>query len=308
MKRPLAAIVPLALAFAPTIARADHVPGHGASEAVRNLNTLGGGTGAAVSRIMLLQELSRTKRNSLAPHSAYVTSLLGEYAPHPWFSFGAQVPLQIIDEDAQRTKVGLGNLRVLTRVTLHADKLFHRVLSFGVNATFPTRTVTFSVDPGKTWIAAPYVVFTRTHDVRHVHPFWQVLGTLPIETRPAGTAIDLGAGAQGGVKLGSHARRRVRRDPTRTRRGLGTLAPSAGLLATVRLASWCRAPHGGASFCREGRVTELAREVGSTSLYATVGVAWSFAPWGAINAAMQVPLTPKRDFDLGGSIGLQAAF
>ena len=29
---------------------------------------------------------------------------------------------------------------------------------------------------------------------------------------------------------------------------------------------------------------------------------------GAINAAMQVPLTPKRDFDLGGSIGLQAAF
>ncbi len=275
----------LALALAwPSIAHADHTPGHGASEAVRNLNSLGGGTGAAVSRILVLQEASRSKRSSLVPHSAYVTSILGEYSPQPWVSFGAQLPLQIIDEDLEAPEVGLGSVRLLTRVTLHADKLFHRVLSFGVNATLPTRTVRFTTDPGHTWVLSPYAVFTRNYH----RAFWQVLAVAPIETRPAGTAIDLSAGAQGGYRF------------------WGKLAPSAGLLAVVRVASWCRDPDGGAAFCRAGRVTELDREIGTTAVYVTGGLSWSFASWGMLAASVQVPVTPRRDFDVGGSLGLQA--
>jgi hypothetical protein len=268
----------------PRVAAADHAPGHGASEAVRSLNSLGGGTGAAVSRILLLQEASNSKRSTLAPHSAYVTSLLGEYSPHPWFSLGVQVPLQIIDEPQLRARAGLGNLRVSTRVTLHADKLFHRIVTFGVNATFPTRTVRFTVDPGQTWVTSPYAIFTRNYH----RAFWQVLATLPIETRPAGTAIDLGAGAQGGYRF------------------WGKLAPAAGLLVVTRIATWCRGVGGGGALCREGRVTEIDRAIGATSVYVTGGLAWTFASWGALSASVQVPVTPTRDFDIGGSVGLQA--
>jgi hypothetical protein len=272
------------LAALPTVARADHAPGHGASEAVRSLNSLGGGTGAAVSRIMLLQEASDSRTSTLTPHGGYVTSILGEYSPHAWFSFGVQVPLQIVDEPQVPARVGLGNLRVSTRVTLHADKLFHRILTFGVNATFPTRTVTFTTDPGRTWTTAPYAVFTRNYH----RPFWQIFATVPIETRPAGTAIDLGVGAQGGYRF------------------WGKLAPSAGLLVNTRLASWCRRVDGGADFCREGRVTEIERPLGATALYVTGGLAWTFAPWGTLAASVQVPVTAVRDFDVGGSLGLSA--
>jgi hypothetical protein len=266
-------------------ARADHIPGHGASDAVRTLNSLGGGTGAATSRLMLLQEANRSSR-TLTPNSSFVTSLVGEYSPHRWFSFGLQLPLQVVHEDGRTTKVGLGNLRVLTRVTLHADKLFHRILTFGVNAGFPTRTVHFSVDPGQVWSQAPYALFTRNYR----RPFWQILATAPIETRPAGTAIDLAAAVQGGYRF------------------LGVLAPTLGVLTTVRVASWCRRPTGGTDFCRSGRVTELDRPVGTTQAYATFGLSWSFARWGMLAAGAQVAMTPRRDFDGGGSLSLQASF
>lgn len=272
------------LAATPGIARADHAPGHGASEAVRALNSLGGGTGAAVSRILVLQEASRSQRRTLVPHSAYVTSVLGEVSPHPWVSFGLQLPLQIIDEDRIAPAVGLGSVRVLTRVTLHADKLYHRVLSFGVNATMPTRTVQFTVDPGRTTVTAPYVVFTRSYH----RAFWQIFATAPLETRPAGTALDLGAAAQAGWTF------------------WGKFAPSFGALATVRLASWCRVLDGGHAWCPRGRVTEIDRDLGTTSLYVTANVAWTFARWGMLAASVQVPVTPQRDFDVGGSLGLQA--
>jgi hypothetical protein len=275
----------LVIAILPAIAHADHVPGHGASDAVRTLNSFGGGTGAATSRVMLLQEASRSTQ-TLSPSSSYTTSLIGEYAPHRWFSFGMQLPLQVIDEPNARAKVGLGNVRVLTRLTLHADKLYHRVLTFGVNAGFPTRTVRFTVDPGKTWSQAPYVVFTRNYR----RPFWQVFASTPIETRPAGTAIDVALAAQGGYRF------------------LGVLTPSAGLLMTVRTASWCRTPQGDSHFCRGGRVTEVDRPIGSTALYVTFGLSWAFTRWGLLAAAAQVPVTPKRDFVAAGMLSFQASF
>lgn len=266
-------------------ARADHVPGHGASEAVRNLNSLGGGSGAASSRLMLIEEFARSSR-ALAPNTTYTTSLLGEYAPSRWFSFGAQIPMIVLDETRSSTRTGLGNIRVITRLTLHGDKLFHRVLSVGVNAVFPTRTVVLSVDPGRTWAQAPYLVFTRNYR----RAFWQVLATVPIETRPAGTAIDVSAAAQGGYRF------------------WGKLAPSAGVLVTVRAASWCRRPVGRAQLCEAGRVTEIERSMGTTIAAATFGLSWTFADWGMLAGTVQVPMTPRRDFDIAGSLSLQASF
>ena len=279
------ALAAIALALAPAIARADHVPGHGASDAVRTLNSFGGGTGAATSRVMLLQEASRSSR-TLVPNSSYTTSIIGEYSPHRWFSFGFQLPMLVLDEDAAKAKVGLANVRVLTRLTLHADKLYHRVFTVGVNAAFPTRTVRFTVDPGKTWSQAPFVLFTRNYR----RPFWQIFASAPIETRPAGTAIDVAVAAQGGYRF------------------LGVLTPSAGLLATVRVASWCRTPQGDGAFCKAGRVTELDRPVGTTQLYVTAGLSWAFTKWGLLAAAAQIPVTPKRDFDAAGTLSLQASF
>jgi hypothetical protein len=281
----LACAIASALVAVSSTARADHVPGHGSSEAVRNLNSLGGGSGAASSRMLLLQEFSHSTR-TLAPNTTYTTSLLGEYAPHRWFSFGAQLPLLVIDEAATSPRAGFGNLRIVTRITLHADKLFHRVLSFGVNAVFPTRTVVFTVDPGKTWVQAPYVVFTRNYR----RAFWQIFATVPIETRPAGTAIDVSAAGQGGYRF------------------WGKLAPSAGVILTVRAASWCRRPEARATLCKDGRTTEIERSMGTTIVAGNFGLSWTFQDWGMLFANVQVPFTPRRDFDVAGAIGLQALF
>jgi hypothetical protein len=139
VRRPIAAGAWAALAVMAAVpsAAAHHVPGHSASEGVRNLNSLGGGAGKAVSRVMILQEASRTK-TTFAPASTYSTSLIGEYSPHPWISFGVQPTLLAVDQDRGASRVGLGDTRAVVRLTPHADKLVHRVLTTGVSASFPT--------------------------------------------------------------------------------------------------------------------------------------------------------------------------
>ena len=278
-----------AVATAPAVARAHHVPGQSASEGVRNINSLGGGAGQARSRLLVLQEIGRSSaRRTLNPGTVYTTSLLGEFAPHPWFSFGVQAPLLVVDEDAQdvATKVGYGDTRVLLRLSPHADKLIHRVLSVGVNLSFPTRTVRFEADPGNIWIVAPSVLYSRTYR----RAFWQAIGALTIEERPAGTALDVTAGMQAGYRF------------------FDVLSPTLGVLADVRAFTACAEIGGGSSPCLDGRATEVDRETGSVRAYALAGLAWTFAPWGSLLANAQVPVTPRADFDVAGSVGLQFTF
>ncbi|MGH1347491.1 MAG: hypothetical protein ACRBN8_38385 [Nannocystales bacterium] len=270
---------------APGLARAHHVPGHGASEGVRNLNSLGGGSGQATSRLMLLQEYSRNS-TSLNPATTYNTSLLGEYAPHPWISLGAQAPVLIVDEDSAPRKVGYGDTRAFFRLTPHADKLIHRVVTTGVNISVPTRSLRFEADPGRGWTVSPMVMFTRTH----LRTYWQVMLLGTAEHRPAGTAFDVTASGQVGY------------------RAFGKLGLSLGALADVRVANLCAEVGGGSSYCSGNRATETERQVGSVRIAHLSGVSYSFASWGLLAANLQLPVTPKRDFNVAGSLSVQFQF
>ncbi len=274
-----------AFALLPTAARAHHVPGHGASEGVRNLNSLGGGSGQATSRLMLLQEYSRNT-TSLNPATTYNTSILGEYAPHPWVSVGLQAPLLVVDEDAAPRKIGYGDTRAFVRLTPHADKLIHRVVTTGINVSVPTRTLTFEADPGRIWTVSPMAMFTRTH----LRAYWQLMALGTFERRPAGTAIDGTISAQIGY------------------RAFGQLGLGVGALADVRLANFCAQVGGGSEFCTGNRATETEREVGALRMAHLTAISYSFSSWGMLAANLQLPLTPKRDFDVAGSLSIQAQF
>jgi hypothetical protein len=237
---------------------------------------------------MLLQEVSRNT-TSLNPATTSNTSLLGEYAPRPWISFGLQAPLMVVDQDAPGvpTRVGYGNTRAYLRVTPHARKLIHRVLTTGVSLSMPTRTVKFQADPGRSWLVSPNILFTRTH----VRAFWQVMGLATIEHRPAGTALDLSVGAQAGYRIRN------------------VLTPSLGVLADVRAATFCAQIGGGIEeFCREGRSTEIRREVGALRIANIASLSYNFSSWGMVYLSAQFPMTPKRDFDWAGTFAFQAMF
>ncbi len=286
----LGACLVAALAFLlPALARAHHVPGHGVSEGIRNLNSLGGGTGKALNRVALLGEVT-SNSTTLNPGTAYVTSLIGEYSPHPWTSFGAQLPYAVIDQRSPGapTVHGYGDTRVFVRLTPHADKLVHRVLTTVVNVSFPTRRYELTAaDPGPLWVVAPALVYSRTHP----RAFWQLLAVGAYEHRPAGTSIDLSGGGQVGARLLD-----------------SKLSPAIGMLADVRAATFCTEVGGGSRFCREGRATEIERPVGALRVTSLAGLTYAFAPWGLVSANIQLPLLTKRDFDIAGSLTFQAMF
>lgn len=100
------------------IAYAHHVPGHGASEGVRSINSLGGTGGRAYSRFLLLNEFLYNNRG-LNPGITDTFSLLGEYAPIADFSFALQAPLIFVrDRDSQgNTRVGYGDNRLQLHYT-----------------------------------------------------------------------------------------------------------------------------------------------------------------------------------------------
>lgn len=278
----------------PTRAFAHHTPGHASSEGVRSINSLGGRGGSASSRLMLLDEFSHSG-GGLVPGQRNELSLLGEYAPVPAFSFGLQLPFTVIAEQPlegpDRVRTGYGDTRVFARVTPYARKLIHRTLTFGVAASFPTRTVRGSVDPGRTWSVTPSIIFTRTYE----RLFLQLLTFASIEWRPAGVALDLSAGGQVGGRLAG-----------------GKVALGGGALVDVRTTNACRSIEGELEYCAGSRAGEREREVGSTRVTGLATFAWNFhqaktTSW-ALNLALQVPLTPKRDFDVGASAGLQVVF
>jgi len=283
--RRLAFALLVAAALVPRSARAHHVPGGEASEGVRNLSSFGVGSVAAQSRVMVLQEVSHATIG-LNPGTTSNTVLLGEYGVHPWVSIAALAPLLVVAPRGQAPRVGYGDTRLALRITPHADKLLHRVVTVGVQASFPTRTVRLPTDPGRIWSVSSTVAFTRTYDL----PFWQVQGIASVEHRPAGTAFELGATAQGGL---------------RTRIGFVAFL---GLTADVRVLNVCRRPGGSSDVCRESRATEVEREIGALRVVQSYGLGWRLPRRGFVSAQVVAPITRKRDFDVFASVGLQFSF
>jgi hypothetical protein len=110
------------------VAAAHHVPGHGSSEGVRSINSLGNRGGKAGTRVLLLDEFG-WQPTARTPGLRNELSLLGEYAPVPAFSFGAQFPFSVVDEVGRPPVAGYGDTRAFVRFTPHADKLIHRTLT-----------------------------------------------------------------------------------------------------------------------------------------------------------------------------------
>lgn len=277
----------LSLVLWPMPAGAHHVPGHGSSEGVRSINSLGNRGGSASTRLLLLDEFA-WQPSALTPGLRNELSLLGEYAPAPAFSFGAQLPFTVISEFGNPASVGYGDTRAFVRVTPHADKLIHRVLTFNLVASFPTRTVRLSVDPGRVWSVAPSAIFTRTY----MGWYWQAIALASVETRPAGIALDVSAGGQAGGKLADNK-----------------LALGGGVILDVRAANFCAsAGDVPLAYCNRSRAGESQREPGSVRATALANASWSFNPRWAVTFGVQVPFTVKRDFDLGLTAGVQAVF
>jgi hypothetical protein len=268
------------------LAQAHHVPGHGSSEGVRSINSLGNRGGKAASRVLLLDEFG-WQPTARTPGLRNELSLLGEYAPIPAFSFGAQLPFAILDEAGRPPSVGYGDTRAFVRFTPHADKLIHRTLTFNLAASFPTRTVRISVDPGRVWSVTPSMIFTRTYG----EWFWQVLTFASVETRPAGLALDFSLGGQAGGKFAD-----------------GRVALGGGVVIDARAANWCARPNDTRVLCDMNRPGETDREPGSIRATALATGSINLDERWSVIFGVQVPFTVKRDFDLGFSAGVQAAF
>lgn len=277
-----------ALMLAPAVAQGHHVPGHGASEGVRTINSLNGASGRANTRLLLINEFIYTGFG-LNPGVTDSLSIVGEYAPRPWVSMALQAPLLMFRaaDTNNETRVGYGDTRVQLRFTPHARRLIHRVLTLGLNGSLPTRTVRFTVDPGPIVAVAPYVVFTRTYDTW----YWQTLAISAVETRRAGVALDFGVSGQVGARLAK-----------------GKVNLGFGVLVDTRLAAWCAVPGGGREFCPGNRAGELFRELGTFRGTGLMALAYNFHPRGALVGSVQVPFTRVRDYSFGWSLGAQVFF
>jgi len=278
----------------PQIAAAHHTPGHGASEGVRNINSIGGTGGKAMSRLLVLNETYYTGQG-LNPGVNETLSVYGEYAPVPAFSMGVQLPFAVaaFADDDYRPRAGLGDTRLAFRVTPHASKLIHRVFTTGLNLSLPTRTVRYRVDPGRVFQVSPYVIFTRTYELL----YWQAIGMGVLDHRPAGVAVDLSVGGQIGSKL----------------RG-GKMTLGVGALADIRVSNWHAQPGGGYEFSTSTRPGEGLpassdeRKIGALRMLGMIAMSIQTGKKTMLTASIQAPFTSLQDFSFGATVGFQILF
>lgn len=268
-------------------ARAHHSPGHGASEGIRAANSLAGRSARATERVMLLEELSApTDQPGGSSSLTSTTSLVGSVLVHPWVSLGAQLPWVVMNQAGETgTTTGYGDTTLEAIVTPYGDWLRHRVPSFGLRVSLPTRTFELEADPGKSYAVSPFAAFTR----RYESAYWQAVLLSTLETRPAGWAWDMSAGLSAGYEL------------------LPGLSLSLGGWVDTRMVAFCEAADGSASYCEEGRVTERERPTFATRAYALFNAAYAIGAF-QLQAGVQLPFTPKKDFLYSGFLSAEWAF
>ncbi|HEY6815091.1 MAG TPA: hypothetical protein VI168_06090 [Croceibacterium sp.] len=271
----------------PAIAAAHHAPGHGASEGIRAANSLAGRSARASDRVMLLEELSApTDQPGGAASLQSTTSLVGSLLLHPWFSLGAQLPWVVVNESGQSgSTTGYGDTTLEAIVTPYGDWLRHRVPSFGLRLSLPTRSFELAADPGKVFAASPFAAFTR----RYESFYWQAVLLSTLETRPAGWAWDMSAGLSAGYQVAPG------------------LSLSLGSWVDTRLLAYCEDVDGTSSYCEEGRVTERERPTLATRAYGLLNAAYAIGAL-QLQTGVQLPLTAKRDFSYSGFLSAEWSF
>ncbi|HEU5077174.1 MAG TPA: hypothetical protein VFU02_23445, partial [Polyangiaceae bacterium] len=269
------------------MAQAHHAPGHGASEGIRAANSLAGRSARATERLMLLEELSApTDQPGGAQSLQSTTSLVGSVLLHPWFSLGAQLPWVVVNESSKSTATtGYGDTTLEAIVTPYGDWLRHRIPSFGVRVSLPTRSFELVADPGKTYAASPFAAFTR----RYESAYWQAVLLSTLETRPAGWAWDMSSGLSVGYEVSPG------------------LSLALGTWVDVRLLAYCKNTAGSSSYCEEGRVTERERETFATRAYGLLNAAYTIGAF-QLQAGAQLPFTEKRDFLYSGFLSAEWSF
>jgi hypothetical protein len=183
------------------------------------------------------------------------------------------------------TSMGYGDTTLEAIVTPYGGWLRHRVPSFGLRLSLPTRSFELQADPGKSYAASPFAAFTR----RYESLYWQTVLLSTLETRPAGWAWDMSAGLSAGYELSPG------------------LSLSLGGWVDTRMLAFCEAAHGSASYCEEGRVTERERPTFATRAYALLNAAYAIGAF-QLQAGAQLPLTPKKDFLYSGFLSAEWAF
>lgn len=266
---------------------AHHAPGHGASEGIRAANSLAGRSARATERVMLLEELSApTDQPGAAASLQSTTSLVGSVLLHPWFSLGAQLPWVVVNESSEAgVTTGYGDTTLEAIVTPYGDWLRHRIPSFGVRVSLPTRSFELAADPGKTYAASPFAAFTR----RYEFAYWQAVLLSTLETRPSGWAWDMSSGLSAGYEV------------------LPGLSLALGTWVDVRLIAYCENTGGTSSYCEEGRVTERERHTLATRAYGLLNAAYAIGAF-QLQAGAQLPFTPKRDFLYSGFLSAEWSF
>jgi hypothetical protein len=199
---------------------------------------------------------------------------------------GAQFPWVVVQESGESDLVtGYGDTTLEAILTPYAEWLEHRVASFGIRASLPTRSFELQADPGKTAAVSAFAAFTRRYDA----VYWQAVLLSTLETRPAGWAWDMSGGVSAGYELGAG------------------FSLSLGGWVDTRMLAYCKTPEGTSEYCEEGRATEQERPTLATRGYVLFNAAYSIGAF-QLQAGMQLPFTPKKDFAYSGFLGAAWAF
>lgn len=197
----------------------------------------------------------------------------------------ANVPaLLVVEGDDEALKFGLGNIALGASLAVgREDERGKRPWAVGLQASFPTRTLRYTVDPGRQWGLTPSLRYSDGL----ARFFWYGQLLVPTEVRPAGTAIDVSPGLGAGF-----------RSPF-------DLTPMLGVHADVRALNVCRTTSG-SEVCPGGRATETDRGHGTVRAYVSGALVQGLGERWSMNLGAQIPFTSARDVEWALHWGVEA--
>jgi len=282
----LASILAL-LSVIPRSALGHHNVGHGPSESLRVLNASGANP-APRQRAALLASVTRsTDEPALNTATTYAVSVLADIRVTERLYLNGQFPFVVVDEDSySSSKPGYGDTNIGIQVpvgSLTQKAAASWVLS--LNATMPTRTISYEADPGQQWTITPGFRYADNWKSW----LWYGLLLAPVETRPAGTALDISPALGGGYRLTQ------------------AFSLTLGVSADIRALTLCKT-FDGAEICSQGRATEESRAQGTTRAYAAAAATFDLTKNWSLFSGAQAPITQHKDIEWSFSIGAEARF